>query len=99
MDERTTKTMCALEEEITGLKAKIADLRLGRRVLMNLLDMLENKRRQEKEQLEREIGRLRLRNSYLARLLWERNRTWVDVNTTTRVSVGFENEECGGNPC
>ncbi|MDK2855583.1 MAG: hypothetical protein PWQ41_1183 [Bacillota bacterium] len=74
MNQARLELVESLKAEITGLEAKVARLRLGRRVLMNLLELLENRRRAETEQLTREVARLKEENRQLSRLLREKNR-------------------------
>ncbi|BCV25031.1 hypothetical protein [Gelria sp. Kuro-4] len=78
MQEECAGGVEALHREISGLEARLAGLRLGRRVLMNLIELLEKRRRTEVQQLEREVARLKRRNRALARLLWEKSRLSVE---------------------
>lgn len=74
MNQAGPQDLESLKAEISGLEAKVAKLRLGRRVLMNLLELLESRRRAERCELQREIARLKEENRHLAQLLREKNR-------------------------
>ncbi|MGI6142936.1 MAG: translation initiation factor 2 [bacterium] len=63
-----------LRLRIRDLEAKVQNLRLSRRVLMNILEVSERGKRQEAENLERINDRLRRNNRRYAQRLMEQNR-------------------------
>lgn len=63
-----------LRLRIRDLEAKVQNLRLSRRVLMNILEVSERGKRQEAENLERINNRLRRNNRRYAQRLMEQNR-------------------------
>lgn len=81
MDEARAPAVEALRAEISGLEARVASLRLGRRVLMNLIELLEARRRDEVYRLKQEIARLKRQNLTLARLVWEKNRVIAQLQS------------------
>ena len=62
------------EERIRQLEENIANLRMSRRILMNLLEQVQYSRKEELERLEKEKRRLRKISSNYAGQLWEKNR-------------------------
>ena len=62
-------TVAAYESKLRQLEDRIADLRLSRRVLMNLLEQA----RADQAFLERENKRLRKQTAVYSRRLWEQN--------------------------
>lgn len=62
----------ALEQEIIQLKVKIEKLRLGRRILMNLLALQERRRQVQLQELERAVSSLQRRNAELRQVLCSR---------------------------
>lgn len=81
MDKALENRERELQAQIRELQTRVEDLRLGRRILMNLVEMLEKNRREQVAALEQEVTRLRLHNRYLARLLWEKSRTIAQLQT------------------
>ncbi|MDK2882458.1 MAG: hypothetical protein PWP58_794 [Bacillota bacterium] len=79
MNQAGWEELESLKAKINGLEAKIAKLRLGRRVLMNLLELLESRRRAERHELERELARLKEENRKLSQLLREKRRVLTGV--------------------
>ncbi|HHV07293.1 MAG TPA: hypothetical protein GXX69_03675 [Firmicutes bacterium] len=63
-----------MEEEIIRLRTKIEQLRLGRRVLMNLLVLQEQQRQMELREYQQAILSLRKHNAELKQLLASRKR-------------------------
>ena len=60
-------------ERIRELESKVADLRMGRRVLMSLLEQAQNDLETETERLQRENARLQRQVAAYARQLWVQN--------------------------
>jgi hypothetical protein len=58
------------DEKIKELLNKNAELRVGRRILMNLLEMTNEEKKKEIEKLKRENELLRQRNKKIAARLW-----------------------------
>ena len=58
-----------LKKRIADLEAQIATLRVGRRVLLNLVARLQQEKKTETTRLEREKHALEMRNKRLARSL------------------------------
>lgn len=63
-----------LRLRVRDLEAKIENLRMSRRVLMNILEASERGKRLETEKLERINDRLRRENRRYAQRLMEQNR-------------------------
>ena len=59
----------ALEQEIIQLKTRIEKLRLGRRILMNLLALQEQRRQVQLQELELVVSSLKERNAELKQML------------------------------
>lgn len=64
----------ALRARVRELERRVRVLRTSRRVLMTLISRLEQERRNEQAQFERERGRLQRRNARFARIILERHR-------------------------
>jgi tRNA(Phe) wybutosine-synthesizing methylase Tyw3 len=62
--------MTKKDEQIKELLNKNAELRVGRRILMNLLEMTNEEKKKEIEKLKRENESLRKRNKKIATRLW-----------------------------
>lgn len=62
-----------LRQRVKDLEQKIEGLRLGRRVLMNIIESIERERREEIERLTRENQRLLRSNARFAKSLFESN--------------------------
>ena len=62
------------EERIRQLEENIANLRMSRRILMNLLEQVQYSRKEELERLEKERRRLQKISSSYAGQIWEKNR-------------------------
>lgn len=60
-----------LEKKIEELEELLQQLRLGRRVLMNLLEMIQNEQNEKLAQLEKENEWLRRKNRKYAERLME----------------------------
>jgi hypothetical protein len=60
-----------LEKKIEELEDLLQQLRLGRRVLMNLLEMIQNEQNEKLAQLEKENEWLRRKNRKYAERLME----------------------------
>lgn len=58
-----------MKEKIKELEQKINELRTGRRILMNLLEVSTREKARQIMRLEKEIYRLRQRNQYIAQKL------------------------------
>ncbi|HHW92741.1 MAG TPA: translation initiation factor 2 [Firmicutes bacterium] len=69
---------------IRDLEAKVENLRLSRRVLMNILEVSERGKRRETENLERINDRLRRENRRYAQRLMEQNRRILDLQEQIR---------------
>ncbi|HHW55335.1 MAG: translation initiation factor 2 [bacterium] len=63
-----------LRLRVRDLEAKVENLRMSRRVLMNILEASERGKRLETEKLERINDRLRRENRRYAQRLMEQNR-------------------------
>ena len=62
-----------LQKRIHELEDKVEALRISRRVLMNLIESLENERRQQLLSLESKNERLQKNNCRYARIIMYRN--------------------------
>lgn len=71
--ESCTYELERCRKRIRELEEKIADLRMSRRVLMNLLEQAQNSRERQREQLTQENVRLHRQLSIYARRLWAQN--------------------------
>ncbi|MGI6128690.1 MAG: hypothetical protein ACOYEO_01185 [bacterium] len=58
-----------LEQEVAELRARIDELRLGRRVLMNLLTLFEQRHQTQLQELKKTISALKRRNAELKLML------------------------------
>jgi hypothetical protein len=63
-----------LNRRIRELEEKIEGLRMGRRILMNIIDLLEKTKKQEISRLEAENYKLQRANQKYAKIILERNR-------------------------
>ncbi|HHV72248.1 MAG TPA: translation initiation factor 2 [Clostridia bacterium] len=59
---------------IRELEEKVEGLRMSRRILMNILDLLEKTKKEEISRLEAENHRLQKANQKYARMILEKNR-------------------------
>lgn len=64
----------ALEQEVIQLKVKIEKLRLGRRILMNLLALREQQQQVQLRELQMTVSTLQRRNAELRQMLRCRER-------------------------
>ncbi|PKM89993.1 MAG: translation initiation factor 2 [Firmicutes bacterium HGW-Firmicutes-12] len=62
-----------LRQRVSDLERQVEQLRLSRRVLMNLIERLENERRSNTTKLEKENKRLQLDNWRYAKRLMKYN--------------------------
>ena len=67
-DERAR--LAFLERRVEQLEARLRSLRVGRRVLLRLLQEAHLEHRRDLTRLEREVAALRARNRRYARRLW-----------------------------
>jgi len=84
-----------LRLRIRDLEAKVENLRLSRRVLMNILEASERGKRQETEKLARINDRLRRENRRYAQRLMEQNRRILSLQDQIR-QLGDEMELIAG---
>jgi hypothetical protein len=61
------------DEKIKQLLHKNAELRIGRRILMNILELTNEENKAEIEKLKQENDSLRKRNKKFANRLWKQN--------------------------
>ncbi len=61
------------QDKIRELQENVASLRMSRRILMSLLESLQDEQRREKKKQQAERASLKQANTRYARLLWEKN--------------------------
>ena len=76
------------ETELTYLRSRVAELerqveqlRISRRVLMNLVEKLEREKKTTLQELEKENRRLQLNNRRYARLLMSNNIRYIELTS------------------
>lgn len=74
MDNVKEQELC---RKIKQLEKKVAQLRISRQVLMQLLERIEREKIEIKERLEKEKKALKLQNAKYARLIFECNKRLV----------------------
>lgn len=62
-----------LQKRVRELEDKVEALRISRRVLMNLIETVENERREQLSDLENKNDRLRKSNCQYAKIIMYRN--------------------------
>ncbi|MEG1501654.1 MAG: translation initiation factor 2 [Clostridiales bacterium] len=77
------------ENKIRELQDSICGLRMSRRILMSLLESLEDERREEKRHLSEESLRLQKTNSNFAHLLWEKNKRIYELESRLKERKSF----------
>ena len=70
-----------LESQVKELETKIEHLRFSRRVLMNLIERIENDKGDLLSKLEKENKKLQYNNSRYARTLLRKNRQIIEMET------------------
>lgn len=70
-----------LESQVKEMEAKIEHLRFSRRVLMNLIERIENDKWDLLSKLEKENKKLQYNNSRYARTLLRKNRQIIEMET------------------
>ena len=70
-----------LQKRVQELEEKVEQLRLSRRVLMNLIEKLEKEKNSFLNQLEKENKKLHLANYWYARSLLCKNRQIVELES------------------
>ncbi|MFA5881159.1 MAG: translation initiation factor 2 [Eubacteriales bacterium] len=70
-----------LESQVKELETKIEHLRFSRRVLMNLIERIENDKWDLLSKLEKENKKLQYNNSRYARTLLRKNRQIIEMET------------------
>lgn len=78
MDER--RRIEVLQKRIKELEHLVEQLRVSRRVLMNLLERVEREKCSEVARLQEENRKLQRANQRYARTLWKRNRLLIESN-------------------
>lgn len=68
-----------LQKKIRDLENQVNQLRVSRRVLMNLIEKIENDKREILSQLEKEKHRLKLNNQRYAKWLMENNYRYMEL--------------------
>lgn len=62
------------EEKIRELQTNISSLRMSRRILMSLLESVQNEHKKDQKKLLEENKKLKRSNHNFAGLLWEKNK-------------------------
>ncbi|PKM42861.1 MAG: translation initiation factor 2 [Firmicutes bacterium HGW-Firmicutes-8] len=70
-----------LESRVKEMETKIEHLRFSRRVLMNLIERIENDKWDLLSKLEKENKKLQYNNSRYARTLLSKNRQIIEMET------------------
>lgn len=70
-----------LESQVKEMETKIEHLRFSRRVLMNLIERIENDKWDLLSKLEKENKKLQYNNSRYARTLLRKNRQIIEMET------------------
>ncbi|NPV26016.1 MAG: translation initiation factor 2 [Firmicutes bacterium] len=78
LDER--RRIEVLQKRIKELEHLVEQLRVSRRVLMNLLERVEREKCSEVARLQEENRKLQRANQRYARTLWKRNRLLIESN-------------------
>lgn len=81
-----------LERRVQELEDKLLRLRLSRRVLMHLLENMEQEKTVFVQQLERENKRLHRTNQQFAHNLLQKNRQIIELESKLRVYMGQESQ-------
>ncbi|MGI6576419.1 MAG: translation initiation factor 2 [bacterium] len=77
-----------LRIRIQDLEAKVQNLRLSRRILMNILELSEKGKRREIEALERYNERLKRDNRRYAQMLMQQNQRIFSLEEEIRALAG-----------
>lgn len=81
-----------LERRVQELEDKLLQLRLSRRVLMHLLERMEQEKTVFVQRLERENKRLHRANQQFAMNLLQKNRQIIELESKLRVYIGQESQ-------
>ena len=76
--------IAAYEEKIRRLQDYVASLRMSRRILMSLLEQVQEERNEEVGRLQRENLSLRKRSNAYATKLWEQNCRLLELEKEAR---------------
>ncbi len=74
MIEKDTRNLC---RRIQELENKVEQLRIGRRILMRLIEKSESEKRKTINHLQGELEQLRMRNQRFAHMIWQKNKELV----------------------
>lgn len=88
MDERAD--IAFLRGRILELEEKVEQLRLSRRILMNLIERIEKEKIGSLNRLERENRKLHLDNYRYAKWLLRKNRQIVELESKLQGSVSHD---------
>mgnify|MGYP000947701188 CR=1 FL=1 len=81
------------KKRIVELENQVSQLRVSRRVLMNLIEKIENEKRNILNQWEKEKQRLRLDNQRYAKWLMENNYRYMELKASLEVANNSMGEE------
>lgn len=76
-----------LQHRVNELEEKVEQLRLSRRVLMNLIEKIEREKNELFTKLERENKKLHLNNYRYARTLLNKNRIIMELESKLSGSI------------
>lgn len=75
------------------LEKQVTQLRLSRRILMNLIEKIENEKRSLFNQLEKEKKQLRLNNQRYAKWLMQNNYRYIELQTNLKKTNNLSRED------
>lgn len=81
-----------LQHRVNELEEKVEQLRLSRRVLMNLIEKIEREKNELLAKLERENKKLHLNNYRYAQRLLTKNRIIMELESKLNCSINNINQ-------
>lgn len=78
------------KKKIVELEKQVNQLRLSRRILMNLIEKMETEKRNLFNQLEKEKQQLRLNNQRYAKWLMQNNYRYMELQASLKKQITSE---------
>jgi hypothetical protein len=81
------------KKKVMELEKQVNQLRLSRRILMNLVERIENEKRSLFKQLEKEKQQLRLNNQRYAKGLMQNNYRYMELQANFKKTNNLRKED------
>ncbi|MGI6588248.1 MAG: translation initiation factor 2 [Peptococcia bacterium] len=81
------------KKKVIELEKQVSQLRLSRRILMNLVERIENEKKSLFKQLEKEKQQLRLNNRRYAKWLMQNNYRYIELQANFKKTNNLRKED------